>query len=104
MGEELYAAATSANAVGAEAKFAAQQPQAGRPEQHEEGGDEGEESDGDSATSTEGGTKLQIANTKDSAGEQPAEHKMAIANLPMPAQASFIYKVTKEGFVTYIFN
>jgi hypothetical protein len=59
MGEELYAAATSANAVGAEAKFAAQAPQAGRPEQkedEEEGdGDEdsGEESDGGSTSSTQ---------------------------------------------------
>jgi hypothetical protein len=103
LGEELYAAATSANAVGAEAKFAAQAPQAGRPEQkeEEEGGDE--ESDGDSTTLT-GGTKLQIANTKESAGEQQAEHKMPIPRPPRPAQASYIYKVTKDGFVTDIFN
>lgn len=96
MGEELYAAATSANAVGAEAKFAAQAPQAGRPEKQddEEGGDE--ESDG--------GTKLQIANTKESAGEQQAEHKMPVPRPPRPAQASYIYKVTKDGFVTDIFN
>ena len=96
MGEELYAAATSANAVGAEAKFAAQAPQAGRPEKQddEEGGDE--ESDG--------GTKLQIANTKESADEQQAEHKMPVPRPPRPAQASYIYKVTKDGFVTDIFN
>jgi hypothetical protein len=118
IGEELYAAATSANAVGAEAKFAAQPPQAGRPElKEEEGegdgdGDSDEESDGGSTkltaggstTLTTGGTKLQIANTKESAGEQPAEHKMPVPRPPRPAQASYIYKVTKEGFVTDIFN
>ena len=104
MGEELYAAATSANAVGAEAKFAAQAPQAGRPEQQEEEGDGDEESDGGSTTLTTGGTKLQIANTKESAGEQPAEHKMPVPRPPRPAQASYIYKVTKDGFVTDIFS
>jgi hypothetical protein len=119
MGEELYAAATSANAVGAEAKFAAQAPQAGRPEQKEEegegdgdGGDSDEEGDsgstthttGGSTAHTTGGTKLQIANTKESAGEQPAEHKMPAPRPPRPAQASYIYKVTKDGFVTDIFN
>jgi len=105
IGEELYAAATSANAVGAEAKFAAQQPpQAGRPEQREEDGDEEEESSGGSTMLTAGGTKLQIANTKESAGEQPAEHKMPVPRPPMPTQASYIYKVTRDGFVTDIFN
>ena len=98
MGEELYAAATSANAVGAETKFAAQAPQAGRPEK--QGGDD-EEGEADESS---GGTKLQIANTKESAGEQPVEHKMAIARLPKPSQASYIYKVTKDGFVTDIFS
>ena len=67
MGEELYATATSANVVGAEAKFAAQLPQAGRPEQQEEEGDGDEESDGGCDYATSGGTKLLIANTKESA-------------------------------------
>jgi hypothetical protein len=100
LGEELYAAATSANAVGAEAKFAAQAPQAGRPELKDEDG----EGDGDSDEQSSGGTKLQIANTKESAGGELPEHKMPVAKLPKPAQTSFIYKVTKDGFVTDIFN
>ena len=104
LGEELYAAATSANAVGAEAKFAAQPPQAGRPEQREEDGGSDEESGDGSTMLTAGGTKLQIANTKESAGEQQAEHKMPIPRPPRPSQASYIYKVTKDGFVTDIFN
>jgi len=45
-----------------------------------------------------GGTKLQIANTKEPADEQQPGHKIAVARPPMPTQASFIYKVTKEGF------
>ncbi len=104
IGEELYAAATSANAVGAETKFAAQQPQGGRPEQKEEDEGSDEESGGGSTTLTAGGTKLQIANTKESAGEQSAEHKMPLPRPPSPTQASHIYKVTKDGFVTDIFN
>ncbi len=110
MGEELYAAATSANAIGAEAKFAAQAPQAGRPEQNEEEGEEdgdGDsdgEGDGGSTKQAEGGTKLQIANTKEPADEQQAERKMPAPRPPRPARASYIYKVTKDGFVTDIFN
>jgi hypothetical protein len=118
IGDDLYAAATSANAVGAESKFAAQQPpEGGRPEQREEGeddegGDSGDEGDGgsimsangDSTSHAAGGTKLQIANTKEPADEQQPGHKIAVARPPMPTQASFIYKVTKEGFVTDIFN
>jgi hypothetical protein len=100
LGEELYASATSANAVGAEAKFAASAPAAGRPEQREEEGEGDEDSDEES----DGGTKLQIANTKEPAGERQAEHKMPAPKPPRPAQASYIYKVTKDGFVTDIFN
>lgn len=97
MGGELYATATSANAVGAETKFAAQQPQAGRPEKQDDD-EEGEAEEGS------GGMKLQIANTKESAGEQPAEHKTPVPMPPNPTQVSHVYKVTKDGFVTDIFN
>ena len=106
IGNDLYAAGTSANAVGAESKFAAQPPQAGRPEQKEEelGDDSDEQSEGGSIKSSEGGTKLQIANTKEPAGPHPEEHKMPAPRPPKPAHASFIYKITKEGFVTEIFS
>jgi hypothetical protein len=66
------------------------------------GGDE--ESAGGSTVLTTGGTKLQIANTKEPAGEQPLERKIAPPRPPRPAQASYVYKVTKDGFVTDIFN
>jgi outer membrane protein assembly factor BamB len=105
-GDDLYAAATSANAMGAEAKFAEQPPQAGRPEQREEeiGEDSDGQSSGGSTAPASGGTKLQIANTKEPADEHQAEHKMPVPRPPKPAQASYIYKVTKDGFVTDIFN
>ncbi|MBN2019949.1 MAG: hypothetical protein JW749_06975 [Sedimentisphaerales bacterium] len=95
LAEDLYAAATTARMVQQETKFAAKPIQAGRPEEKQE-----EESpDGDT-----GGTKLQIANTKESAGESPAEQKTPPVRPPKPTQASYVYKVTKDGFVTDVFN
>lgn len=105
IGDELYATATSAGAAGAETKLVAQQPQAGRPERPDDD-EEGDAGDGGGgSTSTAGGMKLQVANTKEPAGEQQAdEHKMP-APVPLrPAQASHVYKVTKDGFVTDIFS
>jgi len=98
IGDDLYAAATSANAAAAEAKFAAQPPQPGRPEQmmEEEDDSAGEQSDG--------GTKLQIANTKEPTEQEQEVHKMPAPRPPRPSRASYIHKVSKEGFVTDIFN
>jgi len=96
-GKDLYAAATSANIVAAEARFAAQPPpQAGKPEQKAQEQEPGDE--------TGGGSKLQIANTKEQAGEQQPERKGPAQRPARPAQNSFIYKVTNDGFVTDIFN
>ncbi len=96
-GEDLYAAATSANVVQAEARFAVQAPQAGRPEQEEPEEEPPEEE-------SSSGTKLQIANTKKPPAEQPPEHKGPLPVPPGPAGASFVYKVTREGFITDIFS
>ena len=98
-GEDLYAAATSANVIGAETKFAAQPPLGGRPEPRP-----GEEPPGGGDEDSGGGTKLQIANTKEPPAEQTAEQKAVSTRPPKPAQASFIYKVTKDGFVTDVFS
>jgi hypothetical protein len=95
-GELLYAAATSAQVVRAEAKFAAQPPQPGRPEQQPEE----EPPDDDSG----GGTKLQIANTKKQPEEKPPERKRTLLRPPKPTRASFVYRITKDGFVTDIFK
>ena len=95
-GDDLYAAATSANVVQAETRFASQPPQAGRPESRSQDDEPG----GDTAD----GMKLQIANTKEPAGEQPAERKGPPQRPPRPTQNSYVYKVTKDGFVTDIFS
>jgi hypothetical protein len=92
----LYAAATSAEIVQAQLEFAAQPPSAGRPEvevEMQEGVPE-----------SEGGLKLEIANTKrETQGELPQE-KAPAPKPSKPAEASYIYRITKEGFVTDIFT
>jgi len=96
-GNDLYAAATSANIIQAEMRFASQPPQAGRPEPRPQDDEPG---GGDTAE----GMKLQIANTKEPSGDQPAERKGPSQRPPRPAQNSYVYKVTKDGFVTDIFS
>ncbi|MGA2173056.1 MAG: hypothetical protein ABSG82_08645 [Sedimentisphaerales bacterium] len=99
LGEDLYAAATSAGVIQAETRFAEQPPQKGRPESRP-----ADEPPGGGDEDSSGGTKLQIANTKEPRPEQPAEHKVALPRPPRPPRTSFIYKVTKDGFVTDVFN
>ncbi len=103
---DLYAAATSAFVIRAEMRFAAQVPPPGRPEEQEEQQEEppgGDSSDG-STVQLAGGLKLQIANTKEASAEQPAEQKAPRPRPPRPAQASVLYKITKDGFVTDVFS
>jgi len=94
--DNLYAAATSAKIAQAEVEFAAQLPLAGRPEPQLEGG----ESSGES----EGGLKLQIANIKQVIEGQPPEKPMPPLKPPEPSEASYIYKITEEGYVTDVFS
>jgi hypothetical protein len=92
----LYAAATSAEIVQAQPEFVAQPPSAGRPEVEVEM-QEGVPED-------EGGLKLEIANTnRDTEGELPQVKALALKP-PKPAEASYVYKISKEGFVTDIFT
>ncbi len=99
-GDSLYAAATSADVVKVERKFAAQRPSAGRPEVEQKEEEEEEEGDGESS----GGMKLEIANTKEEKDEKGAERKVPPRRLPKPARASHIYRVSGEGFVDDIFS
>ena len=91
---DLHAAATSAKIVQAQTKFAAKLPLAGRPE----------------ATSvkppgtTKGGLKLKIANITAIAGKMPAKRPIPTRPPTRPGQASHIYKITKDGFVTDVFG
>ena len=91
---DLHAAATSAKIVQAQTKFAAQLPLAGRPE-----------AKATKPTSAgEGGLKLKIANIKAATGKTPAKRPTPPRKPARRGQASYIYKITKDGFVTDIFS
>jgi len=92
----LFAAATSAKVVQTERKFAADQELAGRPEPKEEGDKEQAES--------EGGLKLKIANTKKEPAKKSASRSGPVARGSKPGSASYIYRITKQGYVTEVFN
>jgi outer membrane protein assembly factor BamB len=92
----LYATATSAKIIEAQKKFASQLPSTGRPEtkaDKEKGASKGE-----------GGLKLKIANTKSRAGGKSTKSSAPIRKPAGPGKASYIYKITKDGFVTDIFS
>ncbi|MEK7995555.1 MAG: hypothetical protein AAB403_17275 [Planctomycetota bacterium] len=95
----LYAAATSAKMVQAQAQFAASalaQPSPGRPET----GAEKEES----STGGKGGRRLEIPNTERPTAAQQAQAPPAARKPPEPAEASHIYHITEDGFVTDVFG
>jgi len=90
----LYAAATSAKIVQTQTQFAAQMPSTGRPDANS--------IKSKSTSSSEGGKKLKIANTK-----KPGDGKSGkppVRKGTKPGEASHIYKVTKDGFVNDIFS
>jgi len=92
---ELYAAGTSAKIVQAQTEFASQLPLAGRPET----------TDSENSTSeNDGGRKLQIAHTEKGADDEASKRKRPPRKLPKPGEASFIYKITKDGYVTDVFS
>ncbi|MDH4238892.1 MAG: PQQ-binding-like beta-propeller repeat protein, partial [Phycisphaerae bacterium] len=92
---DLHAAATSAKIVQAQTQFAAQLPLAGRPEEKEEE---------ETKSTSEGGLRLKIANIKTGAGKSPAKSPIPPRKPARPGQASCIYKITSDGFVTDIFS
>ena len=92
---DLHAAATSAKIVQAQNQFAAQLPLAGRPEEQKEE---------DTKSTTKGGLKLKIANTTVIVGKTPAKRPTPARPRTRPGQASYIYKITKDGFVTDVFS
>jgi outer membrane protein assembly factor BamB len=92
----LYAAATSANVVEAEQKFAAQQAISGRPETKK---------DEDAKAQAEGGMKLKVANTSPPASSRAQPPAPRPAPRPAkPGTASYIYKIDKQGYVTEVFS
>jgi len=96
---DLYAAATSAKVVQTQAKFAASalsRPSPGRPEAEAKG-------DG-SPTDDTGGRKLEIPNTEVPSDAKPAKPPQPVAKGAKPGQASHIYRITQDGFVTEVFG
>jgi outer membrane protein assembly factor BamB len=116
----LYAAATSAKIVQTQTQFAASIPAGpppGRPEiqddqedqedQEEDNNDDndnGDQEEEPDVNSGGGGRKLEIANTKQSTPGKSAQPIPPIRRSTRPSSASYIYKVTQDGFVTEIFK
>jgi uncharacterized repeat protein (TIGR03803 family) len=97
-GGDLHAAATSAKIVQTQTDFAAQMPLAGRPDVQPPSGI------GKAPDKNEGGRKLKIANTKEVADEKTVQRPPGPPKGARPGEASFIYKISKDGFVTDIFS
>ncbi len=92
----LYAAATSAEIVGTQVEFAVRLPQAGRPDI---------ESLQESIPEAEEGLKLEIANTKQNSSDDETSRRQRPTPQPSkPVEASYIYSITEEGYVTDIFT
>ena len=94
---DLYAAATFADIVKTESRFAAAMPTAGRPESSSK--PEGDEP----SQGAEGGLKLQIPNTEP---PQPAKasRPSPVRKGAKPSKAGHLYKNSKDGFVTDVFT
>lgn len=95
----LYAAATSAKIVQTQTQFAAStlaSTSAGRPEAQEKSEESAGENPGDQ--------KLEIANTQVQSKAKPTAGPPPVRKGAKPTQASHIYKITKDGFVTDVFG
>ncbi|MBW8000674.1 MAG: hypothetical protein FVQ80_01455 [Planctomycetes bacterium] len=92
----LYAAGTSAKVVTVQKKFAAQIPLAGRPDV--------KAGRGKSSGSGKSGLTLTIANTM-KGGKGPGSKPSGMPGKgSAPEKASYIYKISKDGYVTNIFG
>lgn len=102
----LYAASTLAKIVQTQTKFASQMSLSGRPEvePQEEGGKEAAEEKNSSAGNSNDSLKLKIANTKKETEDDLAKRPMLMPKMPKPAQASYVYEISDDGFVTDIFS
>ncbi len=98
--EDIYAAATLAQVVQTQTKFAssvAELPSSGRPEIDED------EKDSSTAVS-EGGQKLEIANTKEPPASRTEQPSPIVRRGAKATTSSHIYKLDKDGFVTDVFT
>jgi hypothetical protein len=95
----LYAAATSAKIVKTQTQFAASTFSGTSP-----GRPEAEAKSAESAGENKGDLKLEIANTKVASEAKPATGPPPVRKGTKPTQASHIYKITQNGFVTDLFG
>jgi len=98
----LYAAATSAKIVKTQAQFAASTfsgTSPGRPEVEAKSAESAE-----SAGENKGDRKLEIANAKVASSAKPAAGPPPVRKGTKSTQASHIYKITQDGFVTDVFG
>jgi hypothetical protein len=99
----LYAAATSAQIVQTQTQFATSMP-AGPPPGRPESGNEPDEDNESGFNRSEGGRKLEIANTTQPTPGKPAQPTPPVRRTTRPSSASNIYMISKDGFVTDIFR
>ncbi|HUV40385.1 MAG TPA: hypothetical protein VMW23_01185 [Sedimentisphaerales bacterium] len=92
----LYAAGTSAEVVKAQTAFASRQNLPGRPEAESPQDKEPEK--------TEGHVTLQIANKEKTPADKDRAERPAAPKPPKPEKASYVYKITGDGYVTDIFS
>jgi len=95
----LYAAATSAKIVQTQTQFAASTFSGTSP-----GRPEAEDKSEESIDVNKGDRKLEIANTQVASEAKPASGPPPVRKGTKPTQASHIYKITQDGFVTDVFG
>ncbi len=93
---DLYAAATSAQIVKEPAEVVPQISLSGRPEIKQE--------KEESVSKNTGGRELQVANTKQAIEDKPPVGPAGLFKAAKPTQASYIHKVTLDGFSTNVFE
>jgi len=98
-GAALYAAATSAKVVQTQTQFA-ESSASGRSTGRTETEAEKDESPGDK----KGALELEIANAPEPAPSKAPSAPPPVSKGDKPGQASHIYEITKDGFVTDIFG
>ncbi|KPK45024.1 MAG: hypothetical protein AMJ65_01305 [Phycisphaerae bacterium SG8_4] len=97
--DNLYAAATSAKIVQTQTQFAASS-RAGYSTGRTEAKAEEDKTSGEN----NGDLKLEVANTEKPTSAKPSSGPPPVSKGAKPGQASHIYEITKDGFVTDVFG
>jgi len=98
-GAALYAAATSANMVQTQTQFAASSARG-----YSTGRSEAEAEENKSSDDSTGDLKLEVANTEKPKTSKPPSGTPPVRKGAKPSQASHIYEITPDGFVTDVFG